>query len=423
MASTPIPGETSQALFCAMVDYMGKPFDRSQLIKIGTKNEYVPKLIRGATYYDRDGKFSLEGFEVTYKTAITRSFMHVKQISKPVTLPNIWKFLTNDPTWFLSSLNIANKLFDSTKTIVSNLHLKFAPKGLDLLYARGDKDIFGGIAEIFKVTNMNVTHYNASGSGRDRLEFKDLNKWNPADIYFATTYASKLISGLASGGTVSPVFTFGSAGTTVESLEFFQSFGLLNAFMKALMDQGHLLPVSLKLAPNQVDTIVKTINFIQGDVLAALKKYRIGYYESDMVGKKTIFDAKDVKIRFTNYSSHVIKFRDAGSFSGDTMSWRGTIESTGGSALDGGITGGSIPYILGRVHHRLAIKFSKAEQKRIQVAAGKISEAMEDQQRSWETLGKWADGGGNSDFSLPGGRSTMKLSTLINSAIRWVIKR
>ena len=358
MADSTKEAEAAQALFCAVVDYEGK--------KIHPK----PRNYRA--------------FARTYERTIQR--VRRKVVTPGVTIEGISRFLTEDQDWYDSSVNIANHLLDKTEEIAKNTYNKIKPKGIDLFYVRDDRNTFNSISKLFTYTNNRVKERNRSAPDGDRetdLVFNNLNKWSPADIYLSSKYAQRTLSQLASGSDRAPAplnkpIVLGQ--TTIYSRNCFVSFGVLNKLLKTLMESGDLLPLSLKKSPNGQTTIIKTINFIDGDVANALAEQEIGYHGYLYSKSTDIFGAKDIYIKFTNRPKIMMQFRDkASSGGGDNpkWSWQGII--TGGTqALDGGLGGGSIGDVLGTISMYGGRFFSFRNIEKIQLDAWDIARDMDE---------------------------------------------
>ena len=99
---------------------------------------------------------------------------------------------------------------------------------------------------------------------KNDLTFNNLNKWSPADIYLASSKGRMVLKQLSSGKNLTSPLKIGKS--KISSLSSLVSFGVLNAVMKQLMENGDLLPLSLKKAPNKDSVIIKTINFFYGYV-------------------------------------------------------------------------------------------------------------------------------------------------------------
>jgi hypothetical protein len=115
-----------------------------------------------------------------------------KVITPGVSLNDIEKFLIKDNDWFLSSINIANKLLDVTKTLSRKTYNKIKPKGIDLFYVRGDSNVFGSIDKLWKYTNNAVKKSNLL-EGKNSLVFNNINKWKSCGYIFGITKSTKII--------------------------------------------------------------------------------------------------------------------------------------------------------------------------------------------------------------------------------------
>lgn len=352
MAASPKAAEAAQALFCALVDLKGGPLPR------------LPNYL-------------------IFKKRFSKDITAVKsKVKTPgVSQASIDKLLTEDDDWYNSSINIANRLLIATKTLSNITYRKIKPKGIDLFYVRGDKNsstLMKDLAVIFKHVNDQVKKSNTLEGKRD-LTFNDLNKWSPADIYLADDKARKLLEIVASGKDFNHQL---GRGTILTSINDFQSFAVFNAFIKELIDDGDLLPLSLKKSPDRKSTIIKTINFVDGDVAKVLKTQKIGYHGYMFSKTNDVFSSKDVYIKFTNRSRIMLQFRDKGTsgFSrgvAPKYSYQGII--TGGTkALDGGLAGRSIGDVLGEIDSSAGTFFSLASQKATIDDAVDISKNMED---------------------------------------------
>ena len=206
--------ESAQALFCAMADFLGK--------------EKSKKVLNYKTY-ETYGQFKSEKGN---EKLISDSYNKLKTTG--VSLDLIEKILIKDVDWYKSSINIAVKLIDDISEIDKDFIKIQSPGWADFLYYRGAKggsDVMEDIEELFKIANK-----------KDKL-FGDVNKWSPADIYFASKAAEKKIQQVVSN----PPQGF--------------NFVNLNQLMNSLIDEGELLGVSLKKAPKEVH--IYKINFTQ----------------------------------------------------------------------------------------------------------------------------------------------------------------
>ena len=344
--------ESSQALFCAVVDYLGKPI-------IGNK--------RPPNY---------PAFQREYGSVISRVKSKVKTGS--VTQKNIDDFLTKNKDWYDSSINIANELFRATKTISRKTFNRIKPPGISLFYVRGDKtsrDVMSDVATIWKYTNDYVKRKNKDSTQND-LTFNDLNKWSPADIYLVSQRGKMVMRQLASGSVISRGVKIGK--TKIDSLTNMQSFAVLNALMKQMIKDGDLLPLSLKKAPDQKSVRIKTINFFENDVSKTLAKNNIKYHGYIFSQTKDVFNSKDIYIKVTS-GKPKIQFRDKGGTEGGTkanFSYQGII-SGGKQALDGSLSGDSIGNVLYQTDPTLGRLYSQNSISRVTQEAFNIAKNMQ----------------------------------------------
>ena len=344
--------ESSQALFCAVVDYLGKPI-------IGNK--------RPPNY---------PAFQREYGSVVKIVKSKVKTGS--VTQKNIDDFLTKNKDWYDSSINIANELFRATKIISRKTFNRIKPPGISLFYIRGDKtsrDVMSDVATIWKYTNDYVKRKNRDSDQND-LTFNDLNKWSPADIYLVSQKGRMIMRQLASGGVLSGGVKIGK--TKIDSLTNMQSFAVLNSLMKQMIKNGDLLPLSLKKAPDQKSVRIKTINFLKNDVSRALDKNDIRYHGYIFSQTRDVFNSKDVYIKITS-GKPKIQFRDKGGTEGGTkanFSYQGII-SGGKQALDGSLSGDSIGNVLYQTDPTLGRLYSQNSISRVTQEAFNIAKNMQ----------------------------------------------
>ncbi len=230
MAGSTAKAECAQALFCAMGDYIGAG--------------EIEKIFKGPDAYvdatnkngEKTGRKRLETFEefenriLPLKNDVVKTGQDLVEkswddriLSK--TLPDVnlrvlREFLKDDK-WHLSSRTIAITLIkDIADKLDRDLKAKFVPQGFDdIFYFRGDKDVMGNLEKLFKICNKN-----------EDKPFGDVNKWSPADIYFSTEAGKKTISD----------------ELTIAQSKLYKFDMHLNALVIRLIDDGHLLPLSLK---------------------------------------------------------------------------------------------------------------------------------------------------------------------------------
>ena len=219
--------ESAQALFCAIAD------------KVGKNN--IDKVLNLETYK------TYPDFRLTHITTINDVF-NKKRIDVDVGRKTIEEFLTKKNSWYISSVNIAKKLLlDLHKKVDKDFKDITAP-GYQRNYLRGDKEVFGNIKKLYNIANSN-SNYNTKIMKISA--FGDINKWNPADIYYASNTAKKSINKHLNGG--------GDSKYKGAKTDKAYSFDKLNKFIAKLINSGDLLPLSLKKATREVKIV--PVNF------------------------------------------------------------------------------------------------------------------------------------------------------------------
>jgi hypothetical protein len=228
--------ESAQALFCAMADYIGA----SKVDKIFDEEKYPT--------YDSFKKF----WNKTYPTTkIENSFKsHVDANSDLKTIEN---FLNDNNDWYISSLKIAKKLIQDIDKISIKFNSIKRPSWSSIFYVRGDKEIMNNIELLFNEANEVQKRLQTKGA-KSKVNFGDINKWSPADIYLASPKAKKQISNMVKN----------KKGLT---------FSNLNIFIFDMIQSGDLLPLSLKKQTREVK--IEKINFNKPE---ELKKIRLLKY-------------------------------------------------------------------------------------------------------------------------------------------------
>ena len=249
--------ESSQALFCAIADFLGEK-----------KSNQVLDLSKYPTY-------------VEFKRKLPQSVMNValKRIRTPgVTLKDIDSYLTNEVGWYKSSVLIAKKLIKDITTIDPDYKIKEA--GFQkLYYFRGDVEVMGHLEELFKIANK---------SPATAVKFGNVNKWSPADIYFASEKAEKNIAKELQAARPTKSYTFPK----------------LNILTSDLIDSGDLLPLSLKKTTTDVKLV--KVNFDKKEELKKMKDVSVSPkgvsdwvpYKKVKYGSKTA--TRDLKIHLNN---------------------------------------------------------------------------------------------------------------------------
>ena len=225
MADKTALAESSQALFCAVADFLGE-----------RKSDKLLDVKKYLTFTD-------------FKRAVGEQVISKaeKRIRTPgVTLSDIEEFLLKNNDWYKSSSLIALKLVKDITGIDADFKLK--QEGFQkLFYFRGDQEVMGNIEKLFKIANASpITVAN-------QVKFGNVNKWSPADIYLATEKARKDI---------------GDAALKAKPKTY--SFIDLNILTSNLIDSGDLLPLSLKKTTKTVQ--LQKVNFDKKSEIKALEK-------------------------------------------------------------------------------------------------------------------------------------------------------
>ena len=221
MAITNTPeAEGAQALFSYIADMLGAK---------KTKTEFTP--------YINKAKDSSEFFDI-YKSIINSGYTS-GAVKTEKSKDTIIRFIEKNDDWFMSSLKIALYLITEIDDFVSKKFAKIqAPKAQGLFYKHGDDEVMDGMSKLFK--SANEEYKKAKGS----LFFGNINKWSPADIYFATAKAKKEIKKMVE-----------NPETKKNNLKF----SVLNTSIGKMIKEGELLPLSLKQVKR--DVVLKQVNF------------------------------------------------------------------------------------------------------------------------------------------------------------------
>ena len=257
MADKTSLAESSQALFCAIADFLGE-----------RKSNQALDLSKYSTYLKFKKNFS--------KSIISTAF---KRITTPgVSLKDIDEYLSNDDGWYKSSVLIAKKLIKDITFIDPDYKIK--QEGFqEIYYFRGDNEVMIPIEELFKIAN---------NSPATAVKFGNVNKWSPADIYLATIKAKKDIAKELSEVRPTKSYTFPK----------------LNILTSNLIDSGDLLPLSLK--KTTIDVKLEKVNFNKKDELKKMKDASMSSkgvsdwkpYKRVKFGEKT--ETRDLKIHLNN---------------------------------------------------------------------------------------------------------------------------
>ena len=251
MADKTALAESSQALFCAIADFLG---DR--------KSEKVLDIKKYLTYTD-------------FKRAVGEGVVSQaeKRIRTPgVSLSDIETFLGKNNDWYKSSTLIALKLVKDITGVDADFKLK--QEGFqNLFYFRGDQEVMGNIEKLFKIANKNTKYWTTLG----QPSFGDINKWSPADMYFASETAKR---------NVNKELSFAQSNQGSYNID------RLNILITENMKSGDLFPLSLKKQIKEVQ--LQPVNFDEKSKTELLKnvKYK-DIYKVEIKAGKVWYTEKD----------------------------------------------------------------------------------------------------------------------------------
>lgn len=217
--------EGAQALFCYIADVLGTTRANKEF----------------ETYLDSKSNKNFTTFLEEYGDIIDEAFSGTREVNIDKSKDVVLKYLKNNPGWFKSSLLIAKELLNGLSSISSKLSSKIKPpKWGNIFYVRGDTEIMGTISKLFSSANKQSQKIPNSGG----KTFGDINKWSPADIYFASDDAKKTLNKMEK-----------DPETRKDNLTFAE----LNETMGELIEKGDLLPLSLKKATGSIKIV--QVNF------------------------------------------------------------------------------------------------------------------------------------------------------------------
>lgn len=322
MADSPKEAEAAQALFCSIADYLGNSKSEKELV---TKK-----------YPD------YESFKKENEKLIVDSF--AKTELPTISLKQIEDFLINDNTWYISSINIARELIKEITTISNKFKKVQSPNWKDIIYVRGaakqkgrSANAMENIGALFNVANVNEGNY-----------FGDINKWSPADIYFVSVVGDKKIQ-----EEVALAY-----GKMKECYDFLN----LNKLVSDLLDDGNLLPVSLKKADKEAH--IYEVNFVRSkeeEYLSDIEYFGVSDWSKKYTREKPV--TRDIKIYFSKDKREKIKIRhDPYSANyGVNRAVKCEIEVTGAGGRGGSVVGiPLISQILGEVDKKFAQQLRSA---------------------------------------------------------------
>ena len=242
MADDTSYAESAQALFCAVADYLGK--------------QEASKLLDAKKYASPEELMEEKKIAKALPLAFNRINAHyaggarfsLKQLTDWITLPKNIK-------WYKSTIMIAKQMMREISSIDNDFRAIESPSFQNLFYFRGDDEIMQNIETLFKYANSQGLI-----AVRGTMKFGDVNKWSPADIYFGSNKAKNRIKAEI------------KAYATPKAKQAY-SFTLLNSMIGELIENGELLPLSLKQAAGSVT--IKKVNFSRSDEEKYINSLRI----------------------------------------------------------------------------------------------------------------------------------------------------
>jgi hypothetical protein len=270
--------ESSQAFFCAIADYLRiKNKNIDDFLNPKDKSKDLDTFIK----FEKKWKSEFDG-RIDSLKKIYDKFTEASVGQMKIPYGEIEGFLIDEPSWYISSCLIGKKIVEDISSISEGFRKK--PSTNDIWYFRGDKNVMKNIELLFKAANDN----------KPSPSFGDINKWSPADIYFATDKARDRIAASVA------IYTGKKAQT--------YDFDILNNMISEMIDSGDLLPISLKKQTNSVT--IKKVNFDRVEEETEILKYK--FYGFVREWKKYTPDqpqTRDLKIKFSNSNQEYIKIR------------------------------------------------------------------------------------------------------------------
>ena len=268
--------ESAQALFCALVDFTitndKTPLNSKEFEVIFDVNVFDNfDIFKQAWNVNHTKDQSIENLYSKFKVSSTKLVN-----TGSTTYAQVEKLLLGDKSWYKSSVLIAVKLMKDMTTILSKYKVT-KPNWDDIFYARGDKEIMDNISDLFSLANKNQKSKNDLSKRNISLPFSNINKWSPADIYYASTNAKTEIQ---------KKVTEQKSAKNIDIDE-------LNIFINELIQNGELLPLSLKKSTTKVK--IEAVNFDRQEELNKLKKIfyilknRYQLSKNDIIINKTVF--------------------------------------------------------------------------------------------------------------------------------------
>ena len=306
MADKTSKQESAQALFCAMADYLGS----TKVSEVFDLKKY-PDYKSFKDYWNK--AYPTTKIETSFKS----------HVNADTDLKTIEDFLIKDVSWYESSILIAKKLILDIGDISQKFSSIKRPSWSSIFYVRGDKEIMENIEILFNEANEIQKNLKNKGS-KSKVNFGDINKWSPADIYLASPKAKKQISDMVKN----------KKGLT---------FVKLNLFIFEMIQSGELLPLSLKKQTKEVK--IQKVNFSRPEELKKIKALKF-YGLSDWKPRSKQLNspkpsARDLKVYISRDKKDYIQFEHgatAGAFKiiyfSDEMDARGGALSSPKTFID-----------------------------------------------------------------------------------------
>ena len=336
MATSTDLAESSQALFCALADFVGVANIKGKY-KINGKNTinniFDIEDERNNTYVKFRNNWSMK-----YPKTTIESLFDDSVVAGKTSFKQIENFLIGlgdkdrvSIGWFKSSSLIGKYLILKINTISTQFNYIQGKNGWKkIFYAHQDDKIMDNIQILFSEANKNQKELKSKVKGSQiQVPFGNLNKWNPADIYLASPKAETSIEQLVKNK---------------KGLTFLGKDGL-NNFISVLIKNGQLLPLSLKKTTTTVK--LEKVNFTRSTEEAKINKVTFGglsnWRKYDSSESKP--SARDLKAYLSKDKTDYVFFRhDPSGESGGAF--RGEIQIKGAEAKAGGLGTGQIEAIL-----------------------------------------------------------------------------
>lgn len=308
--------EASQALFCAVADYLGVE-----------ESKYAFDTKEYPTYDD-----FLTGFKPSSgkNIALIIQEAYDKKLDvKNIPLSKIEKFLRDNKPWYRSSCFIAVAVIKQVNTIRQTFTKIKQVKWQDLFYVRGDKDVMAQIEKLYHRCNKELK----TNENKKDKPFRNINKWNPADIYFASEDAVKKIA------------------KAVSDEDKYANFVQVNKLISDLIFSGDLLPLSLKKGTDNIT--VEKVNFSK----KADSERISGYHYVSIKKANDPKDALDYIEVNIGDSKSTLLFRFSADYVRAAGQYKVAIKL--GAAFGGSIGGKSLIKVIENVDHKLARDMEK----------------------------------------------------------------